>query len=104
MAAAAGCTSPTASRILDGLERDGSADLEAEMDRLHRSCRRLVWLNPLLRFGGFEAKAQGIRAMLPHVDEFRPIHNLQSMETLAQALGSAGSGDADPRRWLAKVA
>ncbi|XBO37191.1 VWA domain-containing protein [Alsobacter sp. KACC 23698] len=88
----------------DGLERDGSADLKAEMDRLHRSCRRLVWLNPLLRFGGFEAKAQGIRAMLPHVDEFRPIHNLQSMETLAQALSSSGTGDADPRRWLSKVA
>ncbi|WP_460451841.1 vWA domain-containing protein [Alsobacter sp. SYSU BS001988] len=88
----------------DGLERDGSADLKAEMDRLHRSCRRLVWLNPLLRFGGFEAKAQGIRAMLPHVDEFRPIHNLQSMETLAQALSSAGTGDADPRRWLSQVA
>ena len=57
------------------------ADLEREMDRLHRSCRRLVWLNPLLRFDAFEARAQGIRAMLPHVDEFRPIHNLASMET-----------------------
>src|SRR3712207_7154793 len=45
------------------------------LDRLHRSCRHLVWLNPLLRFEGFEAKAKGIRAMLPHVDEFRPIHN-----------------------------
>ncbi len=88
----------------DGLERDGTDDLAREMDRLHRSCRRLVWLNPLLRFGGFEAKAQGIRAMLPHVDEFRPIHNLQSMDALVKALGEDGAADADPRRWLKRVA
>ena len=88
----------------DGLERDGAADLAVEMDRLHRSCRRLVWLNPLLRYDGFEAKAQGIRAMLPHVDEFRPIHNLQSMETLVKALAAEGSAEADPRRWLRRVA
>ncbi len=88
----------------DGLERDGTDDLAREMDRLHRSCRRLVWLNPLLRFGGFEAKAQGIRAMLPHVDEFRPIHNLQSMDALIRALGEDGSEDANPRRWMRRVA
>jgi uncharacterized protein with von Willebrand factor type A (vWA) domain len=58
------------------------------MDRLHRSCRRLIWLNPLLRFGGFEAKAQGIKMMLPHVDEFRPVHNLSSIEGLIAALSS----------------
>ena len=58
------------------------------MDRLHRSCRRLIWLNPLLRFDGFEAKAQGIKMMLPHVDEFRPVHNLKSMEGLIAALSS----------------
>ena len=58
------------------------------MDRLHRSCRRLIWLNPLLRFDGFEAKAQGIKMMLPHVDEFRPVHNLKSMEGLISALSS----------------
>jgi uncharacterized protein with von Willebrand factor type A (vWA) domain len=56
---------------------------------LHRSCRRLIWLNPLLRFGGFEAKAQGIKMMLPHVDEFRPVHNLGSIEGLISALSSA---------------
>src|SRR5204862_419280 len=65
--------------ITDGLERDGGDELAFEIDRLHRSCRRLIWLNPLLRFAGFEAKAKGIRAMLPHVDELRPIHNLESM-------------------------
>ncbi|WP_293862694.1 VWA domain-containing protein [uncultured Alsobacter sp.] len=88
----------------DGLERDGNDELAVEMDRLHRSTRRLVWLNPLLRFGGFEAKAQGIRMMLPHVDEFRPIHNLQSMDALVKALGEEGSADADPRKWLKRVA
>ena len=58
------------------------------MDRLHRSCRRLIWLNPLLRFDGFEAKAQGIKMMLPHVDEFRAVHSLKSMEGLIAALSS----------------
>lgn len=75
--------------ISDGLERDADAGLAFEMDRLHRSCRRLIWLNPLLRFGGFEAKAQGIKMMLPHVDEFRPVHNLNSIEGLIEALSSA---------------
>ena len=63
--------------ITDGLERDPDDRLAFEIDRLHRSCRRLIWLNPLLRFEGFEAKAKGIQTMLPHVDEFRPIHNLE---------------------------
>ena len=74
--------------ISDGLEREGDARLAFEMDRLHRSCRRLIWLNPLLRYGGFEAKAQGIKMMLPHVDEFRPVHNLSSIEGLIDALSA----------------
>ena len=63
--------------ITDGLERDADETLAFEMDRLQRSCRRLIWLNPLLRFEGFEARARGIKAMLPHVDEMRPIHSLE---------------------------
>jgi uncharacterized protein with von Willebrand factor type A (vWA) domain len=74
--------------ITDGLERDPGDRLGFEMDRLHRSCRRLIWLNPLLRYEAFEAKASGILAMLPHVDEVRPIHNLNSMEELCRALSS----------------
>ena len=74
--------------ISDGLEREADDKLAFEMDRLHRSCRRLIWLNPLLRFDGFEAKAQGIKMMLPHVDEFRPVHNLSSIEGLIKALAS----------------
>ena len=72
--------------ITDGLERDPDDRLAFEIDRLHRSCRRLIWLNPLLRFEGFEAKARGVQTMLPHVDEFRPVHNLDSMEALCRAL------------------
>ena len=89
--------------ITDGLERDGDDTLAFEMDRLHRSCRRLIWLNPLLRFDRFEAKARGIRIMLPHVDEFRAIHNLESMAELARVLSAASRG-ADPRQWLRRVA
>jgi uncharacterized protein with von Willebrand factor type A (vWA) domain len=88
----------------DGLERDPDERLGFEIDRLHRSCRRLIWLNPLLRFEGFEAKARGIRVMLPHVDELRPIHNLESMKELCQALSVAGGRETDPKTWLARVA
>jgi uncharacterized protein with von Willebrand factor type A (vWA) domain len=88
--------------ITDGLERDPDDRLAFEIDRLHRSCRRLIWLNPLLRFAGFEARAKGIRTMLPHVDELRPIHNLESMSELVRALSGKGAGD--PRAWLQKVA
>jgi uncharacterized protein with von Willebrand factor type A (vWA) domain len=90
--------------VTDGLERDGTADLAREADRLHRSCRRLVWLNPLLRFDGFEARAQGIRALLPHVDEFRTIHNVAAVAELVAALDARRADRShDPRLWL-KVA
>ncbi len=89
--------------ITDGLERDADDTLGFEIDRLHRSCRRLIWLNPLLRFEGFEARARGIKAMLPHVDEFRPIHNLESMAGLVAALRGGGRV-ADPKAWMRSVA
>ena len=88
----------------DGLERDPDARLGFEIDRLHRSCRRLIWLNPLLRFEGFEARARGIKVMLPHVDELRPIHNLESMNELCRALSTVAGRGTDPRAWLARVA
>ena len=72
--------------ITDGLDREGAAGLAEEMERLHKSCSRLIWLNPLLRFGGYEPKSQGNKAMLPHVDEFRPVHNLESLGGLIAAL------------------
>jgi len=90
--------------ITDGLERDADESLGFEIDRLHRSCRRLVWLNPLLRFEGFEARARGIRTMLPNVDEFRAIHNLESMAALVAALRHGGDRTGDPKMWMQKVA
>ena len=72
--------------ISDGLDREAGRGLAQQMDRLHKSCRRLIWLNPLLRFEGFEPKSQGIKAILPYVDEFRPVHNLQSLTELVVAL------------------
>jgi uncharacterized protein len=86
--------------ITDGLERDGADDLAREMDRLHRSCRRLIWLNPLLRYDGFEPRARGVQAMLPHVDEFRAVHNLDAISDLADALSARASRSADPRRFM----
>jgi uncharacterized protein with von Willebrand factor type A (vWA) domain len=74
--------------ITDGLDRDGAKGLAENMDRLHRSCTRLIWLNPLLRWSGFEPKSQGIRAMLPYVDEFRPVHNLASLRALVELLSA----------------
>jgi uncharacterized protein with von Willebrand factor type A (vWA) domain len=89
----------------DGLEREGLEDLPRELERLRKSCRRLIWVNPLLRYADFEAKASGIRAILPFVDEFRPIHNLTSMAELVEALGHEGSlGRADPKLWLKRAA
>jgi uncharacterized protein len=72
--------------ITDGLEHGHTGELSFEMERLHKSCRRLLWLNPLLRFDAFEPKAGGIKAMLPHVDRFLPAHNLASLEQLAAVL------------------
>jgi uncharacterized protein with von Willebrand factor type A (vWA) domain len=74
--------------LTDGLDREGAKGLAAAMERLHRSSRRLIWLNPLLRWEGFSPKTQGARAMLPHVDEFRPVHNLASLKSLITSLSS----------------
>ena len=84
--------------ISDGLDRDEGTGLALEMERLHKSCRRLIWLNPLLRYEGFEPKSVGIRTILPHVDEFRTIHNLDSMRDLTRVLG------AEPPRNLESMA
>ncbi|UWR23742.1 VWA domain-containing protein [Sulfitobacter sp. S190] len=72
--------------ITDGLDRDDPAALARQMQRLHLSARRVIWLNPLLRWDGFAPKAAGIRAMLPHVDSFRAGHSIASLEALAAAI------------------
>ena len=84
--------------ISDGLDADAADGLAFEAERLAKSCARLVWLNPLLRYAGFEARPAGIRALLPHVDDFLPVHNLQSLTELAAALA------AKPRREQARFA
>jgi len=86
--------------ITDGLDRDLGKDLGPEMERLHKSCRKLIWLNPLLRYEGFEPRPLGVRVMLPHVDAFLPAHNIDSLIALGRALsaGRPESGAAPARR------
>jgi len=72
--------------ISDGLERDSAESLSWQMERLSKSTRRLIWLNPLLRYEDFEPKVAGIRAMLPYVDDFRSSHNLRSLMELSEVL------------------
>lgn len=72
--------------ISDGLDRDAGEDLTEQIERLHKSCHQLIWLNPLLRFEDFEPKAAGVRLMLPHVDAFLPAHNIESLTDLARSL------------------
>ncbi len=87
--------------VTDGLDREGAAGLSEAMERLHKSCARLVWLNPLLRWDGFAPKSQGIRAILPHVDEFRPVHNLASLRALVDSLSRPAPARAMERWRLA---
>ena len=86
--------------MTDGLDREDTASLGAEMKRLRLSAKRIVWLNPLLRFDKFEARANGIRAIMPFVDEFRPVHSLDSLADLAATLASPRSGAHDPKKWM----
>ena len=72
--------------VSDGLDREAGEGLGQEMERLAKSSRYLVWLNPLLRYEKFEARPAGVRAMLPHVDVFLPVHNLKSLVELARTL------------------
>jgi uncharacterized protein with von Willebrand factor type A (vWA) domain len=74
--------------VSDGLDREAGEGLAEEMERLAKSCRQLVWLNPLLRYEKFEARPAGVRAMLPHVDLFLPVHNLRSLVDLARTLSA----------------
>jgi uncharacterized protein with von Willebrand factor type A (vWA) domain len=79
--------------ISDGLDRDAGHGLAVEMERLHKSCRRLIWLNPLLRWDAYSPISTGAKAMIGHVDDFRPVHSLASLRDLTEVLSHAG-----PRR------
>lgn len=88
--------------VTDGLERSDVELLEREAARLTRSCRRLIWLNPLLRYEGFHPQARGVRALLPHAGELLPLHDLESLETLADLLADTRAIRVDPgemRKW-----
>jgi len=74
--------------ITDGLDREVGEGVGPGAERLRKSCRRLIWLNPLLRYERFEPKAAGMRALLPHVHELRPVHNLENLEDLCTALAA----------------
>jgi uncharacterized protein len=86
--------------MTDGLDREDTVQLEHEMQRLRRSAKRIVWLNPLLRFDGFQARAGGVRAIMPYVDEFRPVHSLESLQDLATTLAAPTTRRHDPKQWL----
>lgn len=90
--------------ISDGLDRDDSELLEHEIAHLGRAAKRLIWLNPLLRFDGFEARSEGIRTILRHVDEFRPVHSLACLEDLAKSLTYSGKAAHNPYKWLRAAA
>ena len=85
--------------VSDGLDREAGEGLAEEMQRLHKSCKDLVWLNPLLRYEKFEARPAGVRAMLPHVDRFLPVHNLKSLIDLAHALSRPEPRHMEKRAW-----
>jgi uncharacterized protein with von Willebrand factor type A (vWA) domain len=86
--------------VSDGLDREAGEGLGEEMERLAKSCRTLVWLNPLLRYEKFEARPAGVRAMLPHVDLFLPVHNLRTLVDLAKTLSNkANAVHPEKRAW-----
>jgi uncharacterized protein with von Willebrand factor type A (vWA) domain len=92
--------------ITDGLDRDPDGALPHEMERLHKSCHRLIWLNPLLRFDGFEPRSQGIQNILPHVDSFVPVHSLASIGELARVLSASmdkGWKDKSLAGWMTQL-
>ena len=91
--------SPTVLLVTDGLEHAHIDELGREAERLSKSCRRLVWLNPLLRYESFEPKARGVRALLAHVSSFLPVHNIESLERLAVTLTGAGRRGGETAGW-----
>jgi uncharacterized protein with von Willebrand factor type A (vWA) domain len=84
----------------DGLDRPGGVGVALEARRLAASCRRLIWLNPLLRFEGYAPLAAGAAALSSHIHDVRPCHNLKSVADLAAALAGKDYGRAGNNRTL----
>jgi uncharacterized protein with von Willebrand factor type A (vWA) domain len=76
--------------ISDGWDRGDPAKLAVEMARLQRLSHRLIWLNPLMGSRAYEPLTRGMKAALPYVDDFLPVHNLASVEALACSLSRIG--------------
>jgi len=100
--------------ISDGWDRGDIDLLEREMSRLQLSCHRLIWLNPLLGSVNYEPLTRGIQAALPYVDDFMPVHNLESLRQLGDLLERLGEYrplrrqhpirlPPEPARWLEDV-
>ena len=70
----------------DGLDRGSLEELKREISRLQRICNKLIWLNPVLGYKGYEPLTRGMQTALPHIDEFLPAHNLANLEDLASLL------------------
>ena len=68
--------------VSDGYDTGEPERLGAEMRRLRRRCKRIVWLNPLIGWRDYSPQARGMQAALPYVDLFAPAHNLQSLAAL----------------------
>ena len=90
--------------VTDGLEKQHDSNLAFEMERLQKSCHRLIWLNPLLRFEEFSPKSLSIRRILTHVDAFLPIHSLNAMASLVAGLAKiAQNRDGEISNWQRKA-
>jgi uncharacterized protein with von Willebrand factor type A (vWA) domain len=88
--------------ISDGWDRGDPKMLGREMERLQRSCHRLIWLNPLLGGANYQPITQGMQAALPHVDDFLPVHNLLSLEQLGEKLSAIDSGRPERRQRVSR--
>ncbi|MFN8496510.1 MAG: VWA domain-containing protein [Anaerolineae bacterium] len=84
--------------ISDGWDRGDVTQLRREMDRLQRSCYRLIWLNPLLGMAGYQPLTRGIVAAMPFIDDFLPVHSLQSLADLGVLLSDLGVTPRPSRR------
>jgi uncharacterized protein with von Willebrand factor type A (vWA) domain len=72
--------------ISDGLDTGSMSDLSQELAWLKRHCRKLMWLNPLLRFDGYAPIASGAQVLHQHADGMMAIHNLSRLQDLANAI------------------
>ena len=72
------------------VDHETNGELEVQIDRLHKSCAQLIWLNPLLRYDGFAPKSRSVQTMLAHVDRFVPVHSLRALSQLVDILSAHG--------------